>query len=103
MASHTTQMVKPQPEKNSKVNQSTSEAICRCNVGRAKAARLAIAGSAKSKVRSDEPVNSVASRVTHSSHRGSAMWRLPMCLRHRISAQPASGHAGQVNHTSNWA
>ena len=76
MAIQTTQTMAPQPVKNNKVNQSMRDAIGLCNVGSAKAAKLAIAGSASSKVRSDAPVHKVATMVVEASHRGSARWRL---------------------------
>jgi hypothetical protein len=80
MAIHTTQMISPQLEKNSNVNQSMSAATDRSSVGKAKAANVAKAGSANNNVRSDEPVVKVAAKDTPLSQSGNAkcllMWRV---------------------------
>ena len=76
MAIQTTQMTIPQPEKNNKVNQSISAAAERWSVGNAKAANAANGGKDSSKVRSDDPVNTVAMSGTSTNQVGNATWRL---------------------------
>lgn len=73
MATHTTQMTNAQPEKNSSVNQSISAPTWRCRVGSAKAASVDKAGSARSKLRSGDPVVNVATMQTETNQAGNAM------------------------------
>src|SRR3990167_5386389 len=101
MAIQTTQIVNPQPEKNSSVNQSIRAATWRFSVGKANAARVASAGRASSKVRSESAPNGVAMTVTTANHSGQARCRctrlLHSCQRQRQRVHKASGQAGQVN------
>ena len=69
-------MMKAQPEKKSRVNQSIKAATLRRNVGSAKAAKVANAGSASNKVWSDDCVNIAVPTVKAVNHMGSTKWRL---------------------------
>ncbi len=75
MATQTTQMARAQKLKNSRVNQSIKAPRLRRRVGSAKAAKAAMPGSARSKARSDKPVNQVAPTVTATNHKGKARLR----------------------------
>ena len=104
MAIHTTQIMNPQPEKNSSVNQSIRAATCRLSVGSAKAASAANAGRPSSKVRSDALLSRVAGKVTSMNQTGNIRCRLgrvlKSCRRQRHTVHRARGQAGQVNHVS---
>jgi hypothetical protein len=67
-----TQMTIAQPEKNSSVNQSISAETLRSRVGKANAAKVASAGRANSKERSDAGVSSVVPMATARKSRGQA-------------------------------
>ena len=70
MATQTTQMMSAQTLKNSSVNQSIRAPRLRRNVGNARAAKVAMAGSEVKSARSDKPVNQVAPTVTITNHSG---------------------------------
>ena len=70
MAIQTTQMMKAQPEKNSRVNQSMKAATLRRKVGSAKAAKVASGGKASSRVRSADTVSKAVTTASRENHMG---------------------------------
>jgi hypothetical protein len=72
MDSQTTQMVKAQRLKKTKVNQSTSALTLRSKVGNANAASVAKAGKANSNALSLRPVPMVLHKVTAKNQSGRA-------------------------------
>ena len=99
--SQTTQIINAPPEKKSKVNQSINAATLLFNVGKAKAAKHANAGSERRSVRSGFLDVTLAIKMTSHMKTGKTkcccqMFSLQWFL-HVQSVQAAKGQAGQVN------